>query len=136
MTTLKNLAVAAVSLVIFSNITQAQTLKASYTVNANEAFKVKYIGDEGEYLVFEVTLDAPKTANAVLSIYDRNEGELYSSFYAGTTSAKTIKIEKTDNSQVLDFKMIVGKKSFSKSFAANTSVVETINVTENSVTKL
>ena len=136
MTTLKNLAVAAVSLVIFSNITQAQTLKASYTVNANEAFKVKYIGDEGEYLVFEVTLDAPKTANAVLSIYDRNEGELYSSFYAGITSAKTIKIEKTDNSQVLDFKMIVGKKSFSKSFAANTSVVETINVTEKSVTKL
>ena len=38
--------------------------------------------------------------------------------------------------QVLDFKMILGKKAFSKSFAANTSLVETIKVTENSVTKL
>ena len=136
MTTLKNLAVAAASLVIFSNITQAQTLKASYTLNANEAFKVKYIGDEGEYLVFKVTLDAPKTANAVFSISDKKEGELYSSYYTGSTNVKTVKIEKTGNSQVLDFKMVVGKKSFSKSFVANTSVVETINVTENSVTKL
>jgi hypothetical protein len=136
MTTLKNLAVAAASLVIFSNITHAQTLKASYTVNANDAFKVKYIGDEGEYLVFEVTLDVPKTSNAVFSIYDKSEGELYSSYYAGSAATKTIKIEKTNNSQVLDFKMTVGKKAFSKSFAANTSVVETINVTETSVTKL
>jgi len=136
MTTLKNLAVATASLVIFSNVTHAQTLKANYTVNAKGAFNVKYVGDEGEYLVFKVTLDVPKTTNAVFSISDKNEGELYSSYYSGSTNVKTIKIEKTDNSQVLDFKMVVGRKAFSKSFAANTSVVETINVTENSVTKL
>ncbi len=136
MTTLKNLAVATASLVIFSNITHAQTMKANYTLSAKEAFNVKYIGDEGEYLVFKVTLDAPKSANAVFSISDKSEGELYSSYYSGSTNVKTIKIEKTDNSQVLDFKMVIGRKAFSKSFAANTSVVETINVTENSVTKL
>ena len=136
MTTLKNLAVAAASLVIFSNITHAQTMKASYALNANEAFKVKYIGDEGEYLVFKVILDIPETTKALFSIYDKIEGELYTSFYAGSTAERVVKIERTDKSQVLDFKMIVGKKAFSKSFATKKSVVETINVTETSVTKL
>lgn len=135
MTILKNLAAAA-SLVIFSNITHAQIIKASYTVNANEVFKVKYIGDEGEYLVFKVVLDVPETTKALFSIYDKIEGELYTSFYAGSTTERIIKVERTDNSQVLNFKMKVGKKAFSKSFTTNKSVVETINITETSVTKL
>jgi ribosome-associated toxin RatA of RatAB toxin-antitoxin module len=83
-----------------------------------------------------VSLDAPKTANAVFAVYDKTEGELYSSYYPSSSPVKTIKIEKTNNNQVLDFKMTIGKKAFSKSFAANTSVVETINVTETSITKL
>lgn len=136
MITLKNLAVATASLVLFSTNIHAQTLKANNAVNANGAFKVRYIGDEGDYLVFEVTPGAPKTTNAVFSIYDKNEGELYASYYTESSKAKTIKIEKTDNSQLLDFKMVIGKKTFSKSFAANTSVLENINVTENSITKL
>ena len=136
MTTLKNLAVAAASLVIFSTITNAQTSKANYTVKANEPFKVNYMGDEGAYLVFEVTLDNAKSTNAVFAIYDKNEGELYSSLFGTKSNIKTIKIEKTDNDQVLDFKVILGKKAFSKSFVANTSLVETIDVIENSVTKL
>jgi hypothetical protein len=136
MTTLKNLAVAAVSLVVFSSITNAQTLKANYSVKANEPFKVNYVGDEGGYLVFEVTLDNAKSTSAIFAIYDKNEGELYSSLFGNKANVKTIKIEKTNNDQVLDFKMILGKKAFSKSFAANTSLVETIKVTENSVTKL
>jgi hypothetical protein len=136
MTTLKNLAVAAASLVIFSTITNAQTLKANYEVKTNEPFKVNYIGDEGGYLVFEVTLDNAKSTNAVFAIYDKNEGELYSSLFGTKATVKTIKIEKTDNDQVLDFKIILGNKAFSKSFVANTNLVETINVVENSVTKL
>ena len=136
MTTLKNLAVATASLVLFSTNIHAQTLKANYTANANEVFDVKYIGDDGDYLVFEVRLDAPKTTKAVFSICDKSEGELYASYYAGSANVKTVKIEKTDHNQVLDFKMNVGKRVFSKSFTANTNVVESINVTENSVTKL
>ena len=44
MTNLKNIAVAMATLVIFSNITNAQTPKASYTVNAQEPLKVTYMG--------------------------------------------------------------------------------------------
>ena len=59
MTKFKNIAVAAVLLVIFSNTTYAQSEKAAYPVstsaNAEEPLKVTYIGDDGEYLIFQVT---------------------------------------------------------------------------------
>ncbi len=136
MTKFKNIVLAAASLVIFSNITYAQLSKANYSVNAEEPISVKYLGDEGEYLLFQVTLKAENRASALFAIVDKNEGELYSSVFTGSFKVQTIKIEKRDEDQVLNFKLVLGKKTFLKSFSVNTSLVKTVTVAEHDITKL
>ena len=136
MTQLKNIAVAVASLVIFSNVTNAQAIKASYSVNAEEPMKVKYLGDDGEYLLFQVTLQAKTPATSVFAIDDQQEGELYSALLADTNKVQTVKIEKKAEGQVLDFKLVSGKKTYLKSFSVNQSLIETTTVSETAVTKL
>ena len=136
MTQLKNIAVAVASLVIFSNVTNAQAIKASYSVNAEEPMKVKYLGDDGEYLLFQVTLQAKTSAPSVFAIEDQSEGELYSALLADKNKVQTVKIEKKAEGQVLDFKLVSGKKTYLKSFSVNQSLVETTTVSETAVTKL
>jgi len=136
MTQLKNIAVAVASLVIFSNVTNAQAIKASYSVNAEEPMKVKYLGDDGEYLLFQVTLQAKTPSTSVFAIDDQSEGELYSTFLADTNKVQTVKIEKKAEGQVLDFKLVSGKKTYLKSFSVNKTLVETTTVAETAVTKL
>lgn len=136
MTKFKNIAVAVASIVIFSNITYAQNLKASYSVNAEEPIKVKYLGDDGEYLLFQVTLNPNSAASAVFAIDDKKDGELYSAYLENTAKVQTVKIEKLDNGQVLNFKLMLGKKTYSKTFSVNTSLVETTTVAETDITRL
>jgi hypothetical protein len=134
---LKNIAAAVASLVIFSSITNAQTaIPTSYsatTANA-EPLAVKYLGSSEEYLVFEVTL-VSANSSALFEIEDQNEGALYSTGLDKNATTKTIKIEKKDD-QVLNFKLSVDKKVYTKSFSVNTSVVEKTTVAENDYTKL
>lgn len=136
MTKLKNILVAAASLVIFTNITNAQqAVNASYSVNFEEPLSVKYLGNDGEYLLFKVTLQSKNPANTKFAIDDKNEGELYSSGIDSGYTVRTIKIEKRDD-QVLNFKLSLGKKTYLKSFSVNTSVVEKTSVAEGDITKL
>ncbi|MEO7767292.1 MAG: hypothetical protein ABIS01_07690 [Ferruginibacter sp.] len=135
MTKLKNILVAAATLVIFTNITHAQSVKASYSANAEEPLKVKYLGDDGSYLLFQVTLQPKGSANALFAIEDKNEGELYSSGLPADVKVQTIKIEKRDE-QVLSFKLFLGSKTFSKSFSVNSHLVETTTVAETDISKL
>lgn len=136
MTKFKNIAVAVATLVIFSNITYAQNLKASYSVNAEEPIKVKYLGDDGEYLLFQVTLKPDNASSAVFAIDDKKDGELYSSYLENNVKVQTVKIEKRDDGQVLNFKLMFGKKTYAKSFSVNTSLVETTTVSETDITRL
>lgn len=136
MTTLKNIAVAVASIVIFTNITNAQTaVKANYSVNYEEPMAIKYLGSDGEYLLFRVSVQPPVSGSAFFEITDRKEGALYSSNLSTIAKVQTIKIEKRDD-QELSFKLVVGKKTFSKSFTVNSSVVETTTVAENDITRL
>jgi len=135
MTTLKNMAVAVASLVIFTNITNAQTAKTSYSVNFEEPMKVKYLGDDDGYLSFEVSFTSESPKKSRFIIEDKNETELYSSFFESSPKKQTVKIDKTDVREIY-FKLFVDKKMFSKSFSVNTSLVETITVAENNLTKL
>jgi hypothetical protein len=135
MTTLKNIAVAVASMVIFTNITNAQTVKASYSANYEEPIAIKYLGNDGDYLLFRVSLQAPVSGSTYFEITDKTEGELYSSNLAANFKVQTIKIEKKDD-QELSFKLVVGKRTFSKSFSVNTSTVETTTVSENDITRL
>lgn len=136
MKNLKNIAVAVASIVIFTNITNAQTMKANYSVSFEEPLKVKYLGDEGQYLLFEVVLQAGTSAHPYFSIKDKNEGEFYASANEPNFKTRTFKIEKRDNNQVLNFNLIVGNKTYTKTFTINKTTFEKINVAENDITKL
>ena len=134
MTKLKNIAVAIASIVIFTNITQGQTTpeKSSF-VNYEEPMAVKYLGNEGDYLAFRVTVQADLAANASFVVADQTEGDLYSSGLTSGDLVKTIKIEKRDG-QVLDFKLVVGRKTtFLKSFTVDTKEEEKTTVAEGDV---
>lgn len=135
MTTLKNILAAAASLVIFSNITHAQTVKSTYAQISAAPMEVKYLGDEGDYLRFEVTMQTENPSKAVFAIEDRNEGELYSSILRTPFKVQTFKIEKGVY-QSLSFKLINGKNIFTRSFSVNRSLVETTTVSEGDITKL
>jgi hypothetical protein len=136
MTKLKNIAVAVAALVIFTNITYAQAVKASYSVHAEEPLKVTYLGNDGEYLLFTVTLQSNEPSKAKFSIEDKNEGEIYSSGLAASLKTTTVKIEKQAADQVLNFKLVLGKETYSRSFSVNTNLVETTTVEERDLTKL
>lgn len=135
MTTLKNMAVAVASLVIFTNITNAQTAKTSYSVNYEEPMKVKYLGDDAGYLSFEVTFTSSAPNKSKFTIEDKNQMELYAVYFESNPRKQTIKIEKNDF-KGLNFNLFLGKKMYSKSFSVNTSLVEMITVAENDLTKL
>lgn len=137
MKNLKNIAVAVASLVIFSNVTNAQALKANYPANAESSINVKYLGEEGEYLIFKVTLQSATPSNSLFAIDDKNEGELYASGLAASFKEQTVKIERTNVDQVLNFRLVTGRKTYVKSFSVNRNLVETTTVAEEAnVTKL
>jgi hypothetical protein len=135
MSTLKNIAVAVASIVIFTNITNAQAVKASYSVNYEEPMAVKYLGTDGAYLTFQVSVKPSATRNAVFEIADENEGELYASNLPAKFDTRTVKIEKRDG-QVLNFKLVVGKTTYTKSFSVSTNKIETTTVAESDITEL
>lgn len=135
MTSLKNIAIAVASVVLFSNITYAQALKANYSVSYEEPLAVKYLGSDGEYLTFQVTMTPQTEGTALFAIDDKYEGQLYAANVTSPLKVNTVKIEKRDD-QVLNFKLVVGKKTYTKSFSVNTSKVERTTVAENDITML
>ncbi len=137
MKTLKFKLIAAVfaTCMITANATSAQAVRASYSVNADEPFSVKYLGNDGDYLLFEVVVKSAVNKTASLGISDKAEGELYANNFRTNLKVQTIKIEKRDN-QELNFKLELGKAVYNKSFSINTSRVENIVVSENAVTEL
>ncbi len=135
MTKLKNIALAVASLVIFSNITYAQTAATSYQVAYAEPFSVKYLGTEGGYLVFQVKLQSDLQGKAIFRLEDKDAGTIYSNSFKNNFSIKTLKVEKRDN-QVLDFVVTLDKQTYSKSFSVSTNQVEKVTVSESDITKL
>jgi hypothetical protein len=137
MKNLKNIAAAVASLVVFTNITNSQALKASYSANyEQEPLTVKYLGDEGDYLLFDVTFKPNSKGRNVFAIEDKNEGEIYSSIPGTNFKVQRVKIEKISDEQVLNFKLVSGSKTYVRSFAVNTNLVETTTVAEGDITKL
>ncbi|MES2891281.1 MAG: hypothetical protein V4725_04690 [Bacteroidota bacterium] len=137
MSTIKNIAAAALSFVLIAGAANAQTaIPTSYAsvTNADE-FGVKYLGSDAEYLVFEVKIESPVLESASFKVEDGNEGVLYSANQKDMAAVKRVKIEKKDY-QSLNFKLVVGKKTYSKSFSVNTSMIERTNVAESEITKL
>ena len=137
MTKFKSIFVAAFALAVFSNVANAQAIPTSYSVGTETApFKVKYLGSDGQYLLFNVTLEQSNEGNAKFSIDDNRIGEIYSTGYSSNLKLSTVKIEKGEIGQVLNFKLSFGKKIYSKAFSIDTKLVETTTVAERDITKL
>ncbi len=136
MSTLRNITAAAASMLLLSGLAQAQVaVPTSYSVNNSGDFGVKYLGSDGEYLVFEVKIQSPITGNASFRVEDSNDGTLYTSKVKDASKLTRVKIEKKDY-QGLNFKLVVGSKTYSKSFSVNTSMIDRTTVSESDITKL
>jgi hypothetical protein len=125
-TKMKNIVAALSTIVLFTTAsfaanTNTDSLQASTTVN--EPLSVSFVGEEGNYLVFEVALTSSATAPTSFAVSDKLEGELYTT-RVSADKKQTLKIEKRDN-QILDFTLSVGKEVFSKSFIMVPTVVVT-----------
>jgi hypothetical protein len=128
MKNLKNISTALLAVVLFATTAAAQTTVAK-TEKATAPFTVKYIGNEEEYLYFQVEINTGNNFS-LLKIDDKAEGELYSQSWKPALKIQTFKIEKKEGQQ-LNFKLLSGKKVYSKTFSATTSLKETTTVNEN-----
>jgi hypothetical protein len=132
MKNLKNIATAITAVILFATTATAQTVK---TTNVNEPLTVKYIGAEEDYLVFQVEIKVDNSSFSSFKINDKTEGELFSQNLRATGNFKTVKIEKMDG-QEISFKLVTGKKVYTKTFSATTSAVQKTTVNENDVVVL
>ena len=121
MTKIKNIAVALSAIVLFAGNSFAGT--TSKPVNGiyysadepmAELMTVNYIGEDADYLFFEVSVKANSNKKVSFAVNDSEDGELYSTTFKADKK-QTLKIEKRYNQQ-LDFSITAGNKSYSKSF--------------------
>jgi hypothetical protein len=125
-TKMKNIVTALSAIVLFTTASFAGNIKADSlqaTVKVSEPLTVEFVGEEDNYLVFEVALTSSATAPVSFTVSDLREGELYTAKFA-SNKKQTLKIEKRDN-QILDFSLAAGKEVFSKSFIMVPTVVVT-----------
>ena len=81
-----------------------------------EPLSVEYLGQDENYLIFQVTVKSFGNQKVSFALNDQAEGELYTSVFT-MDKIQTFKIEKREN-QELNFNLLVGKKVFSKSFTS------------------
>ena len=125
-TKMKNIVAALSAIVLFTTASFAGNIKTDSlqaTVKVNEPLTVEFVGEEDNYLVFEVALTSSAEAPVSFTVSDLHEGELYTAKFA-SNKKQTLKIEKRDN-QMLDFTLAAGKEVFSKSFIMVPTVVVT-----------
>lgn len=122
---LKNIVLTLVAMVISATAINAESIYPANTDKGAEPFTVKYIGNDGDYLLFQVIVNSNNTKETSFAVSDKSEGEIYTSHIESTYKAQTFKIEKRDN-QELDFKLVIGKEVYSRSFA----ILSTVTVEE------
>ena len=126
MTKIKTTALAISAILLLANSSNAatknnpDTAAAVQTVTA-EPLSVEYLGEDGDYRLFRVTVTPGSSKNVNFSVNDFVEGEIYADKFS-TEKVQTLKIEKR-NDQNLDFTVSAGGKTFSKSFTIMPTVV-------------
>ncbi len=112
----KKIAATFVALVIAGTALNARAVTPVNPFSSEEPFTVRYIGNDGAYLLFQVIVNSDNTKNTSFEISDKAEGEIYTASINSAYKEQTLKIEKRDN-QELDFKLVIGKTVYSRSFA-------------------
>ena len=121
MKNLKNIVLTLVAMVISATAINAKSIDPVKTAKGAEPFSVKYIGNEGQYLLFQVVVNSDNAKQTSFAVTDKAEGEIYSSQIQSNYKAQTFKIEQREN-QELDFKLVIGKEVYSRSFAILSTV--------------
>ena len=131
----KFIAAAFASSIITASPIAAQNTITPYTVSAEEPLTVRYLGTDGSYLLFEIVVRSTGEKTVSLGISDKAEGDLYVSNFRDSYKVQKIKIEKRD-SQELDFRLGLGKNTYTKSFNVKNNVIENTVVSENDISRL
>jgi hypothetical protein len=133
MTKIKNIAAALSAIVLFAGNSFAGTT-VNKPVNgiyygdepAAEVLSVNYLGEDAEYLFFQVAVKAGDNKSVSFAVNDTEEGELYAATFKAD-KVQTLKIEKRYN-QELNFNVKAGKKNYTKSFTVMPTVtLEVVN---------
>ena len=112
----KNIAFALIALVVSVTAINAKSLNPANAFSGEEPFTVKYVGNEGNYLIFKVIVNSDNTSNTSFGISNKSEGEIYSENIKSPSKTQILKIEKRHD-QDLDFKLKIGQEVYSRSFA-------------------
>ncbi len=107
-----------VSFVLVMNTGFTQSMSNGCNDFVDEPLTVKYLGEDDDYLLFQVTIKTDDYASSFLQINDGAIGEIYSKKIASHSSTTKFKIEKT-NYSLLSFYLVSDRKTFSKSFSQN-----------------
>jgi hypothetical protein len=127
MTKIKNMAVALSAIVLFAGNSFAGTT-VNKPVNGiyygdeplAEVMTVNYLGEDADYVFFQVSVKAANNNAVSFDVSDSNEGELYAATFSADKT-QTLKIEKRDN-QELNFNVKAGKKTYTRSFTVMPTV--------------
>ena len=117
---IKTIAITLSAIVLFTGTAFAGTtnkvLPNAVTTASTEPLSVSYLGEDANYLYFQVAVIAGSNKTVLFAVSDRVEGELYSIVFH-CDKVQTYKIEKREG-QELDFNLEAGKRTFSKSFSS------------------
>lgn len=103
-----------------TNVVAQTAIADANRIVVPEPLTVRFIGSQDDYLVFRVEIKTGNVDHSILQIEDVSEGELYSSRINSNSKFQVMKIEKREN-QVLDFKLISGKKIYTKTYTTESN---------------
>lgn len=128
MTKIKNIALALSAIVLFAANSFAGTTATKATTIVDEPaaqqLTVNFLGEDENYLIFEVTVKPGSNKYVSFIVSDKEDGQIYKSVISSNKTS-TVKIEKKDG-QELEFSVLAGKKSVSKSF----TIIPTVTLTK------
>ncbi len=126
MTKIKLMVTAIAAFVLINSSAAAQDVTYPYATQEIQPFAVKYMGTDGNYLVFQVVMQSPVKKISSFSVNDVAEGELYSTNFRAPYKKQILKIEKKADEQELDFRFVSGKNVYLKTFYTNKTVVDNV----------
>lgn len=124
MTNIKKTALTLSAIVLFASSSFAATTNKLTVVDSfstSEPVSVEFLGEDANYVFFQVIVKPGAAKTASLEVNDTNEGDLYTGKF-NTAKTQTLKIEKKDN-QELGFTVAVGNERYSKTFTLMPTVV-------------
>jgi hypothetical protein len=110
------------------NIVNGQQ-QASLSVKPVTTDKIRFIGEEGDMLVFELHIDNPQANGSWLKIYDGDNNVIFEEKITDKSLLRRYKIERADIKRIT-FSVNGKSYSFSQSFTINYKVEEFWEVTK------